>query len=63
MHACYTNTHTHTQLSSFSSNEDYPLKPILEHQLTKFEFSDLLQGYIEELYEPSMEWIEKESAK
>uniref|UniRef100_A0A1I8Q9V5 Dynein heavy chain, cytoplasmic n=1 Tax=Stomoxys calcitrans TaxID=35570 RepID=A0A1I8Q9V5_STOCA len=42
------------------NNEDYPLKSILEYQLTKFEFSDLLQSYIEELYEPAMEWIEKE---
>uniref|UniRef100_A0A1I8MV06 Dynein heavy chain, cytoplasmic n=1 Tax=Musca domestica TaxID=7370 RepID=A0A1I8MV06_MUSDO len=44
------------------NNEDYPLKSILEHQLSKYEFGDLLQSYIEELYEPAMEWLEKEYA-
>ncbi|KAI8114967.1 Cytoplasmic dynein 2 heavy chain 1, partial [Lucilia cuprina] len=42
------------------NNEDYPLKRILEYQLSKFEFGDLIQSFIEEIYEPAMEWLEKE---
>ncbi|XP_061401208.1 cytoplasmic dynein 2 heavy chain 1, partial [Musca vetustissima] len=42
------------------NNEDYPLKSIVEHQLSKYEFGDLLQSYVDELYEPAMEWLEKE---
>ncbi|XP_065356058.1 cytoplasmic dynein 2 heavy chain 1 [Calliphora vicina] len=42
------------------NNEDYPLKSILEYKLSKFEFGDLLQSYIEEIYEPIMAWLEKE---
>uniref|UniRef100_A0A1B0AQ10 Dynein heavy chain, cytoplasmic n=1 Tax=Glossina palpalis gambiensis TaxID=67801 RepID=A0A1B0AQ10_9MUSC len=40
--------------------EDYPLKSIMNYNVKKFEFPDLLQSFIEEIYEPAILWIEKE---
>uniref|UniRef100_A0A1A9WMF6 Dynein heavy chain, cytoplasmic n=1 Tax=Glossina brevipalpis TaxID=37001 RepID=A0A1A9WMF6_9MUSC len=42
------------------SYEDYPFKSIMDYNVANFEFPDLLQSFIEELFEPAILWIEKE---